>query len=48
MIDGVESDKAPERVSEIERQAEKTKWLQEQREERARKIDEGESDAQER
>ena len=44
MVDGVEADEYPARLTELERQRLKTKWLQEQREQRARKIDEGESD----
>ena len=40
----VEADNDRARVSEIERQKQETKWLQEQREQRARKINEGEGD----
>lgn len=44
MIDGVEADDDPARISEIKWQEEKTKLLQEQREQRARKAKQGESD----
>ncbi len=38
MVDGVEADEYPARLTELERQKLKTKWLQEQREQRARKY----------
>ena len=45
MIDGVDADEEPARLTELERQKLKTKWLQEKREDRAKlKDNEGERD----
>ena len=40
-MDGVEADEDPKRVIELEKQREKVRRMQEEREDRKRKIDEG-------
>ena len=40
-MDGVEADEHPKRVIELEKQREKVRRMQEEREDRKRKIDEG-------